>query len=84
MPDRLCIRPSSGSEGKSYNKSFNMDYEQRRKFAMQAAAAVVCAIGVMALICAQAPDLESDEDWEIDSTTAEMAQSVISVCLLYI
>ena len=45
---------------------------------------VVCAIGVMALICAQAPDLESDEDWEIDSTTAEMAQSVISVCLLYI
>ena len=51
---------------------------------MQAAAAVVCAIGVMALIRAQAPDLESDEDWEIDSTTAEMAQSVISVCLLYI
>ena len=87
VPDQLRIchtTPSSGSKGKSYNKSFNMDYKQRRKFTMQAAAAVVCAIGVTALICMQAPDLESDEDWEIDSTTAEMAQSVISVCLLYI
>jgi hypothetical protein len=58
-----------------------MDYAQRRKFALQLAAVAVCVAGVTALICAQAP--EGDEDWEIDSTTAEMAQSVIDVCVFF-
>jgi hypothetical protein len=56
-----------------------MDYAQRQKFILQIAAVVACVAGVTALICAQA--LEADEEWEIDSTTAEMAESVINVCL---
>jgi hypothetical protein len=57
-----------------------MDNTQRRKFALQIALAAVCVAGITALICAQAPELEGDEEWEIDSTTAEMAESVINVC----
>ena len=52
-----------------------MDNTQRQKFA---ALAAVCVAGIMVLVCAQA--LEGDWEWEIDSTTAEMAESVINVC----
>jgi len=50
-----------------------MDYAQRRKFALQIALAAVCVAGITTLIYAQAP--EGDEEWELDSTTAEMAAS---------
>ncbi|KIM78293.1 hypothetical protein PILCRDRAFT_90685 [Piloderma croceum F 1598] len=57
-----------------------MDYAQRRKFALQIAFAAACAAGIMALICAQA--LEGDEEWELDSTTVEMAERVIKLTTL--
>lgn len=72
------IRIEVRGSRQSYNESFNMDYAQRQKFARQIALAVVCVAGITALICAQAP--EGDEEWELDSTTAEMAESVINVC----
>jgi len=55
-----------------------MDYAQRQKFALQIALAAACVTGIMALICVQAP--EGDKEWELNSTTAEMAESVINVC----
>ena len=55
-----------------------MDYAQRQKFVRQAAAAAVYAAGVATLIYAQSP--EGDEEWEIDSTTVEMAETAINVC----
>jgi hypothetical protein len=59
-----------------------MDYAQRQKFALQIALAAVCVAGITALICAQTP--EGDEEWELDSTTAAMAESVINVCHFYL
>jgi hypothetical protein len=66
------------------NKSFTMamDYAQRQKFTLQIAAAAGAAAAVTALICAQAP--EGDEDWEIDSATAETVENVVNVHPLFV
>jgi len=57
-----------------------MDYQQRRIFLQQAAAAVVCAAGVAAVIYAQSLESESEsEEFELDETTVELAQSVTRV-----
>jgi len=57
-----------------------MDYQQRRIFLQQAAAAAVCTAGVAAVIYAQSLESESEsEEFELDEATAELAQSVTRV-----
>jgi hypothetical protein len=76
---RLAFPKSSSEVGKEQElQVFSMDYAQKQKFAAQIALAAVCTVGVTALICAQTP--EDDEEWEVDSTTADMAEKVIDVC----
>jgi hypothetical protein len=48
------------------------------KFTLWIAVAAVCVTGVMTLIYTQT--LEGDEEWELNSTTAEMSENVINVC----
>jgi hypothetical protein len=55
-----------------------MDYAQKQMSAAHIALAAVCTVGVTALICAQAPG--DNEEREVDSTTADMAEEVINVC----